>query len=155
MKIVFICQFLIGFFTWWKNFGTASNIFRDKMKHHLRNWMSFSPTVNDCKDLYIIEGRNICLFFVQFGFPWIWKWKPIFGYNDMMIPCIMKYWDKLDRVSPGSDSIEGFELYKTIDNQIHLYKQMFEQDQIKKDLEIPVLSSKFLRNMQELSLKKR
>ena len=82
------------------------------------------------------------VFFIEFRFPWIWKWKPIFGYNDLMIPCIKrkgltKYWDKLDRICPGSTLIEGSDLYKTIEKKIQLYKQNFDQRQVKKDSEIP------------------
>ncbi|KAL7090607.1 hypothetical protein ACP275_12G051900 [Erythranthe tilingii] len=113
------------FFSWWRIFGPSTNILPEKFSSLMKEWVAISPSIQN-KEKYI-EGKTSCIFFIEFGIPWIWKWKPTFGYTNYGAPCLWrigmcKFWEKLMRLDTETGEIFGSETIEKIKEKINIYR---------------------------------
>lgn len=122
-------EFPIWFAKWWQTYGTSVKNLPEDWKKKFEKWVNISPKVLEYQEKNLcIEGISSMLFFMEFSIPWIWKWTPVFGYTEEMIPCIKrvhysKFWDKMIKENPDTKKIFGIDTLILIDEKIKIYEE--------------------------------
>ncbi|KAL8051420.1 hypothetical protein ABFX02_06G147000 [Erythranthe guttata] len=112
-------------FSWWETFGAMADILPEEIKTLLEEYsISFSSFKT-----HNTGSKTICMFFVDSGIPWVWKWKPQFGFTTNGTPCLWRihttrFWNNLNVITPGSNESPLQENIQRIKSKMEDHKKI-------------------------------